>query len=757
MNPPSQFAASFLTEAEDLLRQVEEIILEIEQRQEAENLNRLFRVFHTIKGSGAMFGFDEVASFTHHIETVLDKVRDGTLQVTGELINLILASKDHIQELLSVYAGGQPPEAGAGGQIVLGLQSLLLTGTAVAPAAGVSPTPNPTPPPNSPALDGAGQVFRIHFRPAPRIMATGLDPISLLQELRALGSCSVTLDTSQVPPLDQLQPDQCYLAWEIILATERDLNAIKDVFIFVEDESDLRIEPQGGAVLPTRAPLVSPIEVPAPARASTPPASPPHADKAIQDVEEKAVALSPESTHSPSGPGPAVTASAATESGPGTGPAARKSALAKEATIRVASDRLDRLVGLVGELVINQSRLVQASSKANLPELSAPVEEIERLVAEIRDNVLGIRMMPIGTTFARFRRLVRDLSLELGKEIQLICEGDDTELDKTVIDQISDPLMHLLRNSLDHGIQRPEERLQAGKPRVGTIRLTAAHEGAQVQITIQDDGRGLDPEAIRAKAIEKKLIAPDAVLSDSDLCNLIFLPGFSTAKAVTSVSGRGVGMDVVRREIELLRGKVEISSQPGQGTRVTLTLPLTLAIIEGLLVELGPDCFIIPMSLVAENVELPRADRSRNNGRNVIAVRGELVPYLRLRELFDSASPELEIEKVVIVNHAGHRLGLVVDRVIGSHQTVIQSLGRFYRHVEIVSGATIMGDGRVALILDVARLVGFHQRAADPHRARGAGMRPAGRSFCPPAASAPALSQKSDVKAESRPSALVAT
>jgi two-component system chemotaxis sensor kinase CheA len=319
-------------------------------------------------------------------------------------------------------------------------------------------------------------------------------------------------------------------------------------------------------------------------------------------------------------------------------------------------------------------------------------------------------MMPIGTTFTRFKRLVHDLSAELGKEIDLVTDGAETELDKTVLDQLADPLVHLIRNSIDHGIEPVEERLRSEKPRRGVVRLAAVHTGSNVVVSIRDDGRGLDKNRILAKAVSKRLVQPDAPLSDKEIFNLIFLPGFSTAEQVTNVSGRGVGMDVVKRKIEALRGSISIESEPQKGTTISLTLPLTLAIIDGLLVEVGSDQFIVPMSLVAENVELHRSERLRKNGRNVVTVRGELIPYIHLRETFGTHANQAEIEKVVIVQHQDQRVGLVVNRVLGSHQTVIQSLGSFYGNVNLFSGATIMGDGRVALILDLAGLVRFVDR-----------------------------------------------
>jgi two-component system chemotaxis sensor kinase CheA len=395
-------------------------------------------------------------------------------------------------------------------------------------------------------------------------------------------------------------------------------------------------------------------------------------------------------------------------------------ALVKESTVRVPSRRLDHLVNLVGELVMNQSRLTQVASQIGVPELANPVQELERLVAELRDDVLGIRMLPIGTIFGRFRRLVHDLSAELGKEVDLVTEGAETELDKSVLDQLGEPLVHLLRNCVDHGIEPAPQRIAQGKPRRGAIRLTAAHTGAHVVVSIEDDGQGIDRAAVRAKALQNQIIAADANLSDKEILSLILLPGFSTARQITSVSGRGVGMDVVKRQIDSLRGSLSIASEEGQGTRIALSLPLTLAIIEGLIVQVGQDQFIVPMAAVTENVDLERAQRSRNNGRNVTAVRGELIPYIDLRAAFAIEGEAPEIEKIVIVQHEGDRVGLVVDRVLGSHQTVLQPLGKFLRDVDVVSGATIMGNGCVALIMDIPAVVRFADNQCGAVRARAA-------------------------------------
>lgn len=666
MFPPNAIN-TFVQEAEDLLAQIEEIVVDLHPRDaSADDVNTLFRAFHTIKGSGAMFGFTAVADFTHHLETTLDLVRDGRLSMSQQLLDLILAAKDHIKALLDAAGTEAEIPKGNEGQIITALAALSSAPAAVpdfAEAEASQPSAAQEP-------GGELQTWKIRFRPNAELMRSGMSPVPLLNELRRLGDCDVTGHTSAIPMLGLIQAEDCYLWWDITLTTASDLDAIKDVFIFVEDGSEIRIEQ---------------AETRQDCQGSEPSAAEIHVDvPAAQQVSStrNSGAVTPISNAAP------------------------KSSH-KDSTVRVPAEKLDRLVNLVGELVMNQSRLTQAASRLDAPDLAEPVEQIERLVAELRDNVLGIRMMPIGTTFTRFKRLVHDLSAELGKEIDLVTQGAETELDKTVLDQLADPLVHLIRNSIDHGIEPVEERLRSEKPRRGEVRLSAVHTGSNVVVSIRDDGRGLDKNRILAKAVSKRLVPPDASLSDKEVFNLIFLPGFSTAEKVTNVSGRGVGMDVVKRKIEALRGSISIESEPQKGTTISLTLPLTLAIIDGLLVEVGRDQFIVPMSLVAENVELHRSERRRKNGRNVVTVRGELIPYIHLRETFGTHANQVEIEKVVIVQHQDQRVGLVVDRVLGSHQTVIQSLGNLYGNVDLFSGATIMGDGRVALILDLAGLIRF--------------------------------------------------
>jgi two-component system chemotaxis sensor kinase CheA len=397
-------------------------------------------------------------------------------------------------------------------------------------------------------------------------------------------------------------------------------------------------------------------------------------------------------------------------------------------SLRVPAAKLDQFVDLVGELVTVQARLSELSNQRDDAEVTAVSEEVERLTSALRESSMNIRMMPIRSTFEKFRRLVHDLARDLEKNVELTIEGADTELDKTVIEQLGDPLMHLIRNSMDHGIEPADVRAASGKSLTATIRLAARHSGASVLVTVTDDGRGIDADAVRRRAVERGLISAEAQLTESQTFALLFEPGFSTAKQVTDVSGRGVGMDVVRQRVESLRGAVEVQSKPGLGTSVTLRLPLTMAIIDGLLVGVGDACFVLPLSITLECIELTRQDIARANGKHIANVRGELVPYIRLREHFHERSRAPEIEQIMLVETGEGRFGFVVDQVLGNCQTVIKSLGRFYRQVQVVSGATILGNGTVALILDPERLIQDAMR----EEARGRGGRTLTAQGAPP-------------------------
>ena len=690
-----QLAASYREEAAERIAELEVTLLELETRpRDADLVDRAFRAMHTIKGSGAMFGFDDVAAFTHELETVFDQVRAGKLAVSPELVGLALEAKDLIRALLD---GAEAAPADRE-RLVAALRRQL--------PGGVEPSPTGAAPAAAapPEAGGLPRTYRVRFKPHPEIFLDGTNPLGLLAELRALGPCQVVAHTAAVPLLEALSPETCHVAWDAILTTDRGENAIRDVFIFIEDRCELRLElvddatrsgaddRRLGEILVARGDL-----------------SPAQLGQALAERQRVGELLAEKGLVTPE----AVQAAVVEQQVVREERARRAGAAQAASSVRVAAEKLDLLVDLVGEVVIAQARLTRIASQRDDPELLAVSEDIERLTAALRDGTLEIRMVPIGTTFSRFKRLVHDLAAELGKEIELVTEGAETELDKTVIERLGDPLVHVIRNSCDHGIEAPEVRRAAGKPARGTVRLSAAHSGASVVVEIRDDGAGLDAAAIRAKAVERGLVAPEAKLSEKELFNLIFLPGFSTARQVSALSGRGVGMDVVKRSVDALRGTVEVESARGGGTTLRIRLPLTLAIIEGLEVAVGDVSYVLPLSAVEECVELTREDVERGHGAHVAAVRGELVPYLRLRELFAVPGERPPIEQIAIVTVEGSRYGFAVDHVIGQHQTVIKSLGRMYRDVKGMSGATILGDGTVALIVDLPALVqGSAARAA---------------------------------------------
>lgn len=692
---------AFKEEAFDLLAELETSLLELESAPGDEDLvSRVFRALHTIKGSGAMFGFDDIAGFTHEVETVFDMVRKGTLPASGDLIDLVLRARDRIRSMLET---GEPYAGPDKDDVILGLKALAAgepvvsgeSGGAVA-AGPASPAEGMEPPAAPQAEKEPETTFRIRFAPHPDIFDEGSDPLELLDELRGLGMCDVVARTENIPGLEALDPKKCHTSFDIILTTDKGENAIRDVFIFVEDRSEIKIDAiltesgdteeedhkRLGEILIEKGDITSEALKAALSE-----------QKKIGEHLVEAAAVDKESV-----------ASALAEQQHIRKVRESRTEAARSSSIRVAAEKLDTLVNLVGEMVTVQARLSQKASEMRDPELSAISEVVERLTAELRDSAMSVRMLPIGTTFNTFRRLVRDLSADLGKEVEMKTVGGDTELDKTVIERLNDPLVHIIRNSIDHGIETPEDREAAGKPRKGSILLSAEHSGASVLIRITDDGKGLDVEAIRKKALSQGLIAAEDVLTDTETFNLIFLPGFSTARTISGVSGRGVGMDVVKRAIEELRGSIEVTSKKGRGSTIILKLPLTLAIIDGLLVKVGDGNFIVPLSVVEECVEMTRSESDRAKKRSIMDFRGQAVPFFRLRDLFAMAGDPPPAEQVVIAETGEARVGFGVDHVIGQRQTVIKSLGRVYKDVEGISGATILGDGTVALILDAPKL-----------------------------------------------------
>ncbi|MFF0951264.1 chemotaxis protein CheA [Rhizobium leguminosarum] len=676
--------AVFRTEAAECLEAIEAGLLDLTHQLDNKDLvDAVFRGLHTLKGSGAMFGFEALAAFTHHCETAFDRVRKGEVAATSELVAAVLAAQDHMRALVD------QPDADHGdtGHRLLAQLQAAVGGREAAPAAALAAVSVP-----AAVRDAAAKKnsWRIRFSLPANSMANGTNPLGLLDELRDLGECTVRANTSAIPPLDALAPTELHISWDVTLTSEQDRSAIDDVFIFVLDDMELSVEEISGQAAATAAP-VEEKAAPAPVVASAAPV-PPATVPEFRPVD--AVPAKREA------------------------PAAVSQAKAAE-NVRVPAERLDELMDRVGELVIAQSRLSQLASASTDIALRSVSEEIERLSGELRDTMMVLRMVPVATLFSRFRRLVHDLARETGKVIELVTEGESTEVDKTVIERLADPLVHLVRNSIDHGLETPADRLASGKTEAGTVTLSARQAGGEVIISIKDDGRGINRERVRAKAESSGLIQPGQPLSDSELLQLIFAPGFSTAAAITNLSGRGVGMDVVKKTVEALRGAIDIVSVPGQGSEVSLRIPLTLAIIDGLLVRVGSGRYVIPLSAVEECLELSLEEDLRSRGRSFISLRDSLVPFLRLRDLFRTGTKPDVHQKVVVISTGTERVGLVVDQIIGDHQTVIKSMSKLHNNVATFSGATILGDGSVALILDVGHLVAAGQQQEAQLRVAG--------------------------------------
>ncbi len=660
---------TFRQEARELLEQLEAGLLDLEQDPSNNDLiNSTFRALHTIKGSGAMFGFTAVAEFVHEFETAFDRVRKGQSQANAALIQVALDAKDHIHRLIE-----NPDTPIEGGDEILAHLRVIVEGGSVDPVPAIKAEPIAAPP----APTDVNRSWRLVFYLPSDALAYGTSPLLLLEELAQIGPVEVTALTDRVPDLDSYDPEIPYIGWQVDIEADDPAGAVDDVFMFLRDNMELSLTP-----------LEMPVEATAP----------------------QPEVAAPAATPQPVATEPVITAAELSSQSPTPrARAADKPEAAAATSLRVPAERLDELMDRVGELVIAQARLSQIAAQSADSSLKTIAEELERLSSGLRDTTMGIRMVPIGSLFGRFRRLIHDLSSELGKPIEFVTAGEDTELDKTMIERLADPLVHLIRNSVDHGLESAEKRLAAGKSTKGTVRLSAVYSGAEVAISVTDDGAGLNHERIRAKAEENGLITSDTKLTEQELNHLIFAPGFSTAKEVTSLSGRGVGMDVVKRTIDGLRGTIDVTTTPGQGTTMTLRLPLTLAIIDGMLVRVGNGRYTIPLAAVEECVELPDGIEAHAKGRNFLDIRGSLVPYLRLREVFGTTTPTELHQKVVIVSSGEGRVGLVVDQIIGNNQTVIKQLSKLHSSIKSFSGATILGDGTVALILDTAHLVSAGQ------------------------------------------------
>jgi two-component system chemotaxis sensor kinase CheA len=667
----SQFLATFYEESFEGLEIMEAELLNLDVGDaDNETINTIFRAAHSIKGGSGTFGLTAVSDFTHVMETLLDEMRDGRRQVTQEAVNILLSSVDVLREMLTALRDGTAVDTDRVAEMQQQLDALL--GKSNSAAQGDDQA-------QSSYVKSDFKLWNIEFRPHLDMLRTGNDPVRMFRELATLGELSAEVDISDMPEWEQLSPEESYLSWKLTLNSDVEEPAIQEVFEWVEDECDLKISQAAGLF-------------------TEPQAAAPH-------TETKAEA-----------------AGAATAAKPSTDESAksqaRKPATGGDTSIRVSIDKVDELINMVGELVITQSMLGQygeaeSIDATGIEKLRDGLAQLERNTRELQEGVMRIRMLPISFAFQRFPRLVHDLSSKLEKNIQLKMSGEQTELDKTVMEKIGDPLVHLVRNSLDHGIEKPEIRKEKGKPEQGTVHLNAFHQGGNIVIEIIDDGAGLNKEKIISKAIERGLIAQDETITDEQAHDLIFHPGFSTADAVSDVSGRGVGMDVVRKNIRSLGGTVEVTSQPDIGSTFTIRLPLTLAILDGQLVRVGEETYIVPLISIIESLQVKTDKVKTVSGKGeVYRLRDEYIPIVRLYHVF-GITPEnydLTAGLLVVVEAEGEKVALFVDDLLGQQQVVIKSLETNFKKVDGVSGATILGDGTVALILDVQGMVGLFQR-----------------------------------------------
>ncbi|MBW7903563.1 MAG: chemotaxis protein CheA [Rhodocyclaceae bacterium] len=701
----SQALATFAEEARELIAQMEEILLRAEEGGcRDDDLHALFRCAHTLKGSGGLFGLDEVVRFTHVVENVLDRLRKGEIGFTSDLITVLLESQDQIDAIVHASLDG-----GVGAEAVQRSDALIDRLGAWVPHAheddDEAAAQVPAEQTEAVSASGGGEIgsehWHISLRFSSDILADGMDPLSFIHYLSNYGEIvHVETVADHLPDLDAADPEACYLGFEVALRSDADKHEIEGVFDFIAERATIRIFPPHGKMeefirhiesAPLGGQRLGEILIACGTLTAKELETALNAQQAAEESRRIGhILVENQSVH------PAVVEAAATRQ------RLHEEKRAGEAkSIKVPSDRLDALINRVGELVIAGSGTYAQASRAGLPELHESASLLLSLVEDIRDMTLSLRMVPIGEVFSRFPRVVRDVSRELGKDIELVITGADAELDKSMVEKLGDPLMHLIRNSMDHGIGSAEERVAVGKPAHGTVGLNAYHESGTIVVEVTDDGKGLDPAKILARAIDKGLVDAGAGLSEQEIFRLILEPGFSTAERITNLSGRGVGMDVVRANVEAMRGTLDIQSTLGRGTTMRLCLPLTLAIIDGFHVGVGAAHFIVPLDMVVECVELPEGIDSVD----YMELRDEAMPFVRLREVFgETGAPQVR-PRVVVTRFGGRRVGLVVDRIHGKCQTVIKPLGPLFGNVPCVSGSTILGSGEVALIIDVARLV----------------------------------------------------
>lgn len=731
-----QAQQTFIIESRELLTSMEDALLHLEgAADDQEAVSAIFRAAHTIKGSAGLFGLDGIVAFTHVTESVLNRVRDGEVAIDGDLVSLLLACADHIGALVSRADEGETAPDAALERIGDDLQARLRRhlGEAAPAAAAQKSLPAEAEEPVQASGGGlvSSDIWHISLRFGRDVLRNGMDPMSFVRYLGTLGEVTAIVPLfNAMPAAEEMDPESCYMGLEINLRSDADKESIANVFEFVREDSLIRILPPHSRIseylrliedLQEDKVLLGDILVASGAITG---------DELQQGLAQQKSQQAQRGTENEVAAAPQplgqilveqrVVQREVVDAALEKQKKVKDNKAQEQRFIRVQADKLDTLINLVGELVIagdGASLHAQRLKDEGLLETSSI---IHRLVADIRDSALQLRMVQIGETFNRFHRVVHDVSQEIGKGIDLVVSGKETELDKAVVEKIGDPLMHLVRNSMDHGIEPAEVRLARGKPARGTLRLNAYHDSGSIVIEVADDGGGLNRERILAKATERGLLQPGQELADAEIYKLIFEPGFSTAAQVTNLSGRGVGMDVVRRNIEALRGTVEIHSAEGAGTTIAIRLPLTLAIIDGFLMGVRGGSYVVPLDTVVECMNYPASAARQDRGRNYINLRGEILPYIRLREVFDghahngkngangrpTMNGKLHVEEhIVVVQFAGSKAGLVVDRLLGEFQTVIKPMAKLFGKLPGIAGSTILGSGDVALILDVPALI----------------------------------------------------
>lgn len=708
--------SAYFEETAEILSDMEKYLLILEDNpDDADSVNALFRAVHTIKGSSGMFGFNDISSFTHSAENLMDKIRLGQMKFSQSSAALLLKVHDIVGKMTAAYGTDSQPDATLrreADEVVNEIRMELDGQVAAKLPSGDTSAQKPPAAENSDDSSVQNVYWHISLRPKPDIFTHGYDPYSFIRFLQNKGRIvNLKIVKDKIPSFELMDPEKCYISYEILFDSDSGKTEISSVFEFISDDCDIFILPPHSKFADYKS-ILSDL-IPDSSRMGS----------ILTEIgaltpKELNLILEQQKNQPEDGPkfGEIAISNRAVDPEIVGAVLEKQKALGsnfRTKSMRIDADKLDVLINLVGELVISGASAAQIShgSDEKKEDFSEKINQMNRLIDEVRNSVLNLRMIKIGEVFSRFKRTVRDLSRELGKEVELIIEGGDTELDKTIVEKISDPIMHIIRNSADHGIGSPDERLRSGKNPSGTIRLNAYHETGSIVVEISDDGEGLNSAKILAKAVEKGLVRDGESLSSNEIFNLIFEPGFSTAEKVTNVSGRGVGMDVVKRNIESLRGNVSVFSEAGAGTIVKIQLPLTLSIIDGFRVLVAGKSYVIPLDLVIECIEIDHEKLFAKDGGNFLDLRGEVLPFVYLRDFFREGGNSERLENVVIVEYGSRKAGIVVDSLMGEFQTVIKPLGKIYKKVSWLSGATILGNGDISLILDVPRLISGSSRS----------------------------------------------